>query len=490
MAYIGQKSSGTTAQSRTMDTMTGDGSTNTLTLSQTPDSAMDVAVYYDGVMQRPGVEYTLSGNTITFTTAPESGVVVYAMTGGAEDIGSPMAGSVTPEMIIDGAVTNAHIQSMSSNKLTGALPALDGSNLTGLPSTIDTKSANDPAIDTNPSAVGHLWANTTSGEMFVCTDNTAGENVWYNIGGGSGDVPDPKNLGNRGLFAGRSAPIANIIDYIAIPTTGNATDFGDMSEAIHGSSACSNGTRSFIFGGSDSSGNTAVNNIEYVTVSTPGNSTDFGDLLQANFAPGAVSDGTRGVVAGGYINNSTHINQIQYVTLSTTGNAIDFGDATLVRNKMGRHASLTRGVWAGGWTGSSPSKTNVIDYVTLATTGNAIDFGDRTVSTSELGSMGNGVRFLMCGGVVGPGSVTNVIDYVDIATTGNATNFGNLSGTQYDGDGCGNDTRGVYAIALCWSCGTVRVNTLDYYTFATPSNSTDFGDLTAVGDNMTGSSGD
>ena len=96
----------------------------------------------------------------------------------------------------------------------------------------------------------------------------------------------------------------------------------------------------------------------------------------------------------------------------------------------------------------------------------------------------------MCGGVLGAGSVSNTIDYVDIATAGNATDFGDLSGTQYDGDGCGNDTRGVYAIALCWSCGVTRVNTLDYYTFATPSNSTDFGDLIAAGDNMTGSSGD
>ena len=56
--------------------------------------------------------------------------------------------------------------------------------------TINTKSASEPSSSTNPSGgVGHIWLNTTSGEMYCCTDATADANVWTNIGDGLGDVP-------------------------------------------------------------------------------------------------------------------------------------------------------------------------------------------------------------------------------------------------------------------------------------------------------------
>ena len=42
-----------------------------------------------------------------------------------------------------------------------------------------TKSSSDPTISTNPSSgVGTKWINTTSGEIFLCTDATAGANKW------------------------------------------------------------------------------------------------------------------------------------------------------------------------------------------------------------------------------------------------------------------------------------------------------------------------
>ena len=67
------------------------------------------------------------------------------------------------------------------------IPACSGTAITGLSSV--TKNASDPAIATNPSGgVGTVWQNTTSGEMYICTDATAGENVWTNIGAGTGDI--------------------------------------------------------------------------------------------------------------------------------------------------------------------------------------------------------------------------------------------------------------------------------------------------------------
>ena len=81
----------------------------------------------------------------------------------------------------------------TANKLlvydgSGNLPAVDGSQITNVATGI-TESSSDPTISTNPSGgVGTEWCNTTSGEMYICTDATAGANVWTNVGAGSGNI--------------------------------------------------------------------------------------------------------------------------------------------------------------------------------------------------------------------------------------------------------------------------------------------------------------
>tara|TARA_Y100001951_G_scaffold81702_1_gene69944 strand:- start:153 stop:383 length:231 start_codon:yes stop_codon:yes gene_type:complete len=52
-----------------------------------------------------------------------------------------------------------------------------------------TTSGSDPSVSTNPDGgVGTVFVNTSSGEMYVCTDDTAGSNVWKNFGDGTGDI--------------------------------------------------------------------------------------------------------------------------------------------------------------------------------------------------------------------------------------------------------------------------------------------------------------
>ena len=51
-----------------------------------------------------------------------------------------------------------------------------------------TTSSSDPTATTNPSAVGHHWINSTSGESYICNDATNNDNVWINIASGSGDI--------------------------------------------------------------------------------------------------------------------------------------------------------------------------------------------------------------------------------------------------------------------------------------------------------------
>jgi len=52
------------------DTFTGDGSTTAYTASQSIANEQDVIVHVGNVHQNPGVAYTVSGTTITFTSPP------------------------------------------------------------------------------------------------------------------------------------------------------------------------------------------------------------------------------------------------------------------------------------------------------------------------------------------------------------------------------------------------------------------------------------
>lgn len=54
------------------------GSNVTYTLSETPHSNACVDVYLNGLILRQGTDYSLSGSTITMTTAPVSGSDLYA----------------------------------------------------------------------------------------------------------------------------------------------------------------------------------------------------------------------------------------------------------------------------------------------------------------------------------------------------------------------------------------------------------------------------
>jgi len=81
-------------------------------------------------------------------------------------------------------------------------------------------------------------------------------------------------------------------------------------------------------------------------------------------------------------------------------------------------------------------------------------------------------------GVFGGGNTSgNTMDYITIATPSNATDFGDLTVSRLYIDAVSSITRGVFGGG--WN-GSANEDTMDYITFATPSNATDFGNLTVA----------
>ena len=93
------------------------------------------------------------------------------------------------------------------------------------------------------------------------------------------------------IFSYRVAPIqinylgypgtlgADVMDYITMGSTGNATDFGDLTVARMNLASASNATRGLFAGGLKYPSNSNV--IDYITIGSTGNAQDFGDLTRA-----------------------------------------------------------------------------------------------------------------------------------------------------------------------------------------------------------------
>ena len=105
----------------------------------------------------------------------------------------------------------------------------------------------------------------------------------------------------RGVFAGGDGPslpaVTNSIEYITIPTLGNGIDFGDLTIAhsfvIDG--GASSPTRAIFMGGYANPGPAATDMIDYVEIMTTGNATDFGNLSGNRNRVAACSNGHGGL---------------------------------------------------------------------------------------------------------------------------------------------------------------------------------------------------
>ncbi len=278
-----------------------------------------------------------------------------------------------------------------------------------------------------------------------------------------------RDTSDRGLrYGGTDSPnMYNTIDYVQITTTGNASDFGDLTTSPYNSCGAGSKTRGINAGGF-APGSSDV--IDFITYATTGDATDFGNLTIARETSGA-SNNTRAVFGGGYAGPSpANTNDVMdYIEISTAGNAVDFGDLLAgTRGLMAGFASPTRGFL---------SQTATINQWNFANLGNAVDWGDPDVEESfsnwtACAGFGSKNLGFHAGGTTP--SLTNSIHSISLTSAGNGTDFGNLTLARKYLGGFSNFTRG------CAAGGNSpdNSNVIDFITMATTGNAADFGDLT------------
>jgi hypothetical protein len=113
-------SSGLGTSNISVDAFSGDNSTVAFTLSADPGSENNTQVYVSGVYQEKDT-YSVSGTTLTFSTAPPTGTSnIEVVSSSPLAIGTPSDGTVTTAKIADANVTAAKLASGAARSNFGA----------------------------------------------------------------------------------------------------------------------------------------------------------------------------------------------------------------------------------------------------------------------------------------------------------------------------------------------------------------------------------
>ena len=209
-------------------------------------------------------------------------------------------------------------------------------------------------------------------------------NLTFTSKGGAGCSNATRGIVTRGY--GAPAIAHEEIDFFTMASQQNAVDFGDLqSGASYLGCGTASPTRGIIITGRDTSGQ--ANIIEFITIGTTGNATDFGDAVNIENAVAGCAGGntTRGVLAGGGDSATT---DVAYITYATTGNTTKFGDLHTGNSYQAPASDRITLVTGGGTSPSNP--TDRMDAVAIATGGTSTDFGNLTVSKTSMSGSSNG----------------------------------------------------------------------------------------------------
>jgi hypothetical protein len=173
-------------------------------------------------------------------------------------------------------------------------------------------------------------------------------------------------------------------------------------------------------------------------------------------------------VSPGMIRFNTDSGHLEYY------NGVEWTEVLVANNTLDGGA---RGVF-----GSGENPQHTLDYITISTLGNSQTFGDYSTTRYAAGSCSDSTRGLWAGGQIpSPFTFYNLIDYITFASTGNTTDFGgDLVNTTYDVTGTSNSTRGLFAYGT-QGPGFTFVAKIDYVTIqSTGTNAQSFGNLSTT----------
>ena len=277
------------------------GSTTAFTLNVAanavePANVQQLIISVGGVMQNAGDDYTVSGSTLTFTTAPTAGLTFFGtLLGTALSLNTVADGSVSPGSLT--TTSNYVMGGLTVDQSAGIITAYqfkgDGSGLTGVASTDNIKTSTDAYFGANVSIAGSLTVQGTETIINVEELNVQDKT----IGIGSTSTPTATTQDGAGAIIYGQTHIDILYDVdkaaLGISTSVNVAGFVTATRAQVGSAVTITNT-----------GIDAGVSIGIVTAK-------HFNGLGANFEGGAVYNykivGTAATIGGGVTINNTGI---------------------------------------------------------------------------------------------------------------------------------------------------------------------------------------
>ena len=364
-------------------------------------------------------------------------------------------------------------------------------------------------------------SNTTRGLFYggeVSGDSTGVDAITMASTGNAADFGDlttargyagATSNGIRALCAGGN-PAINVIDFASIASFGNFTDFGNLSVSRNAVEGVCNPVRAVFAGGTDGTSPSPAfqNVIDFITINSTGNASDFGDLTGNSSSFGVCNTPSgQGLFAGGRAAPSGNASKIgtqtDVINISSAGNATNFGALSVSFRQGASNCNESTGLLCGGVQG--PAVVNSVNRFSLQAGGISSDFGDLSRTPSDNAAVSgahNGIdwgsaavqrpsvtympgsgRTLIFGGNRSSADSKN-IDMFQVATLGNASDFGDLTVVNDNNAACASTTRGICDIG---SAPSDTYNThIESIQFQSQGNSADFGDATVATNRRSG----
>jgi hypothetical protein len=333
MAFIGNTNT-TQAFTPAIDYFSGNGSTTAFTLSRPVASVAQVQVTIDNVAQNPSSAYTVSSNTITFTSAPLSGtnnIYVY-YTSPITQVIAPGQGTVTATSMASSTGTGAAVFATSPTITT---PTISGdATISGL-----TVGKGGGAVSTN-TAVGAsaLNATNTGGKCTAfgyqaLTLTTGKENTAFGSDAGA-SMTSGEGLAAFGWSAAKLNTADNVTalghNTLGSNTTGaNNTAVGNAALNVNTTGASNTAVgRQALVANTTASNNTAVGVASLLNNTTGATNSALGVSSLRNNTSGSsnVAFGVSALESNTTASNNTAVGyQAGYSTTTGTGNNQFFG---------------------------------------------------------------------------------------------------------------------------------------------------------------------
>jgi hypothetical protein len=313
--------------------------------------------------------------------------------------------------------------------------------------------------------------------MFICTDATTGENVWTNVGAGTGDI-EPfafqgtsygYNMGGSSGYSGGWIQ-TNVIQKYSLTSDGNGTDVSNATVTRRFPGGGLSETHGYSAGGH--SGDTGVtgDEIDKFSFASGTDATDVGNLTTATWCVGQSSITYNYCTRGGL---ATDQRKIEKYATASDGDASDIANLSFDHNSM--HAgcsSDTYGYTAGGVDHAENGKP--IDKFSFSSDGDATGVGNLTAG--GYGSFGTSstTHGYALGGYRSA-AWSNIIEKWSFSSDEDASDVGNLTVATGECNNASSSTTFGYVAGGYTSTGAV--NTIQKHSFSSDGDATDVGDL-------------